>query len=152
MKIWVIFAQRNLIIAMVSRTELIILFDGGCPLCQREVSFLRLKDVSKSISFVDINSSSYKPELFSDISYREAMGSIHAIKASGEVIKNLDVFREAYRIVGLGWIYAPTTLPVLAPVFDKVYQLWAGWRLNLTCRPSLDRLCKLNDINAKQEI
>ncbi len=143
-------SQSNLIIAMVSKIKLIILFDGGCPFCQREVSFLRSKDVSNLISFVDINSSSYKPELFSDISYREAMGRIHAIKASGEVIKNVDVFREAYRIVGLGWIYAPTTLPVLAPVFDQVYKLWASWRLTLTCRPSLDQLCKLKDINANQ--
>ena len=137
---------------MVSKIKLIILFDGGCPFCQREVSFLRSKDFSSLISFVDINSSSYKPELFSDISYREAMGRLHAIKASGEVIKNLDVFREAYRIVGLAWIYAPTTLPVLSPILDKVYQLWARWRLALTCRPSLDQLCKLKDINAKKEV
>ena len=137
---------------IVTQTKLTLLFDGGCPLCQREVSFLRSKDVSSLISFVDINSSSYKPELFSDISYREAMGSIHAIKASGEVVKNVDVFREAYRIVGLGWIYAPTTLPVLAPVFDQVYKLWASWRLTLTCRPSLDQLCKLKGINAKKEV
>ena len=137
---------------MVSKIKLIVLFDGGCPLCQREVSFLSSKDVSSLISFVDINSSSYKPELFSDISYREAMGRLHAIKASGEVIKDLDVFREAYRIVGLGWIYAPTTLPVVAPVFDRVYQLWASWRLALTCRPTLDKLCKLKDINAKKEV
>ena len=152
MKIWLIFAQRNLIIAMVSKIKLIILFDGGCPLCQREVSFLRSKDVLNFISFVDINSSSYKPELFSDISYREAMGSIHAIKASGEVIKNVDVFREAYRIVGLGWIYAPTTLPVLGPIVDQVYQLWTRWRLTLTRRPSLDQLCKIKGINSREEV
>ena len=136
----------------MSKIKLTLLFDGECPLCKREVSFLRSKDGSKFISFVDINSPSYKPEFFSDISYRDAMGRIHAIKTSGEVLKDVDVFREAYRIVGLGWIYAPTTLPVLAPVFDQVYKLWASWRLTVTCRPSLDQLCKLKDINAKKEV
>ncbi len=135
---------------MVSPIKLIILFDGGCPLCQREVSFLRSKDVSSLISFVDINSTSYNPKLFNDISYRDAMGRIHAIKSSGEVLKDVDVFREAYRIVGLGWIYAPTTLPLLAPIFDQVYQLWARWRLTLTGRPSLDQLCKLKDLKAQK--
>ena len=37
-------------------TELTLLFDGGCPLCQREVSFLRSRDRLSKILFVDINS------------------------------------------------------------------------------------------------
>ncbi len=131
--------------------KLIILFDGGCPICQREVSFLRSKDVFRYLSFIDINSSSYKPEFFSDISYREAMGRIHAIKASGEVLKDVQVFREAYRIIGLGWVYAPTTWPVLGAFFDQVYAFWARWRLILTRRPSLEELCKLKDINANNK-
>ncbi len=135
----------------MSKFQLTILFDGGCPLCQREVSFLRSKDVLNSIFFVDINSPSYNPHFFSDISYRQAMGSIHAIKASGEVLKDVQVFREAYRIIGLGWIYAPTTWPVLASFFDKVYKIWAYWRLPLTGRPSLDQLCELRLINGKKK-
>ncbi len=131
----------------MSQIKLTLLFDGECPLCKREVSFLRSKDGSKFISFVDINSPSYKPEFFRDISYREAMGRIHAIKASGEVLKDVQVFREAYRIVGLGWIYAPTTWPVLGPIVDQLYEFWARRRLNLTNRPSLDQLCKLKDTN-----
>ena len=70
------------------------------------------------------------------------MGRIHAIKASGEVLKDVRVFREAYRLVGLGWVYAPTTWPVLGVVIDKFYRFWSRWRLPITCRPSLDQLCR----------
>ena len=86
----------------MTQTKLTLLFDGGCPLCQREVTFLRSRDFSNSISFVDIDSPDYSPDLYSGISYREAMGRIHAITSSGEVLKDVRVFREAYRLVGLG--------------------------------------------------
>ncbi len=74
------------------------------------------------------------------------MGRIHAITASGEVLKDVQVFREAYRLIGLGWVYAPTNWPVLSPMFDGFYRLWACWRLPLTRRPSLDQLCKNREL------
>ena len=87
--------------------------------------------------------------LYCGISYREAMGRIHAITSSGEVLKDVRVFREAYRLVGLGWVYAPTTWPVLGPLVDEFYRLWARWRLPFTRRPSLDQLCKLREFEKK---
>ncbi|MGA0997844.1 MAG: thiol-disulfide oxidoreductase DCC family protein, partial [Vulcanococcus sp.] len=43
-------------------TELTLLYDGGCPLCLREVNFLRKRDQHSRIGFVDINASDYSPE------------------------------------------------------------------------------------------
>ena len=132
----------TLIDLIVTYQKLTLLFDGGCPLCQREVSFLRARDSLACIAFVDIDSPEYNPDLYSGISYREAMGRIHAIASSGEVLKDIQVFREAYRLVGMGWVYAPTTWPVLGPLIDETYRLWARWRLPFTRRPSLDQLCR----------
>ena len=70
------------------------------------------------------------------------MGRIHAITAEGKVLRDVAVFREAYRLVGLGWLYAPTAWPLLGPLVEQAYALWAGWRLRLTGRPSLDQLCQ----------
>ena len=47
-----------------------------------------------------------------------------------------------YRLVGLAWVYAPTTWPVLGGLVDEFYRLWARWRLPFTRRPSLDQLCR----------
>ena len=69
--------------------------------------------------------------------------------AAGEVLKDVRVFREAYRLVGLGWIYAPTSWPVLGPLVDQIYRLWARWRLTFTFRPSLDQLCKARELCIK---
>ena len=135
----------------MTQTKLTLLFDGGCPLCQREVSFLRARDSLSNIAFVDIDSPDYNPDLYCGISYREAMGRIHAITSSGEVLKDVQVFREAYRLVGLGWIYAPTTWPLLGPTFDQLYRLWARWRLALTGRQSIDQLCQSRELSRRYD-
>ena len=130
----------------MTKAKLTLLFDGGCPLCLREVKFLRSRDTLENISFIDIDSPNYQPDLYSGISYKDAMGRIHAINESGEILKDVAVFREAYRLIGLGWIYAPTNWPILSSLIDQVYKLWAQWRLPLTRRSSLDQLCKEKEL------
>lgn len=125
-----------------SQAELTLLYDGGCPLCLREVSFLRRRDQHKRLAFVDVDAADYKPEAWAGISYRQAMARIHAIRPDGTVLTNVAVFREAYRLIGLGWLYTPTTWPVLGSAVDAAYGIWARFRLALTGRPSLDRLCQ----------
>ena len=126
--------------------QLTLLYDGGCPLCLREVKFLkgrdqRLHPSAPRLAFVDIDAAQYNPADHGDISYREAMGRIHALDAGGQVLRDVEVFREAYRLIGLGWLYRPTTWPLLKPLVDAAYGLWARWRLPLTRRPDLDQLC-----------
>ena len=121
--------------------DLTLLYDGGCPLCVREVRFLRSRDRDQRLAFVDIDASDYDPMAHGGIGYR-AMGRIHAIDGSGTVLRDVAVFREAYRLIGLGWIYRPTRLPLIAPLVDAVYGLWADRRLQITGRPDLDTLCR----------
>ena len=121
--------------------ELTVLFDGGCPLCVREVTFLRGRDRRGALGFVDIDALDYDPAPFQGISYEEAMGRIHAITASGEVLRDVAVFREAYRLIGLGWIYAPTRWPLIGTLADWAYRVWAARRLQVTGRQSLEVLC-----------
>ena len=73
----------------MTKAKLTLLFDGGCPLCLREVNFLRSRDTHENIRFIDIDSPNYQPELYSGISYKSAMGRIHAINKSGEIIKDI---------------------------------------------------------------
>jgi len=126
--------------------ELTLLYDGGCPLCLREVAVLRRRDQrlqpgAPRLAFVDIDALDYNPAAHGGITYREAMGRIHGLRADGTVLRDVEVFREAYRLVGLGWLYAPTAWPLLRPVVDGAYGLWARWRLPMTGRPELDQLC-----------
>ncbi|OUW28269.1 MAG: thiol-disulfide oxidoreductase, partial [Synechococcus sp. TMED169] len=107
--------------------DLTILFDGGCLLCLREVKTLkRLDNGAGHLAFIDIDQPDYDPELHQGISYRDAMGRIHAIAADGEVVTDVAVFRRAYSLVGWGWLYAPTRWPVIGSLADVLYRWWAS--------------------------
>jgi predicted DCC family thiol-disulfide oxidoreductase YuxK len=59
---------------MSSDWKVKLLFDGDCPLCMREVSFLRQKDAGRGIVvFVNIAELDYSPAEHGDISYEAAM-------------------------------------------------------------------------------
>ena len=121
--------------------ELTIFFDGVCPLCKREVDFLQSKNQKGALSFIDINTSDFSSDLKYGITYKQAMDRIHAMKSDGSVIKDIKVFQEAYSLIGLGWIYAPTKLPILDKFIEFIYGLWAKYRLKITFRPSIEKLC-----------
>ena len=115
-----------------------LLYDGECPLCLREVNFLRQRDAGRGIvAFVDIADDSYNSEDNGGVDYKTAMGRIHAVLPDGSVVKNVEVFRRVYEALGMGWIYAITKLPVIGAIADALYGIWADWRLKLTGRPDL---------------
>ena len=125
----------------MNTTKLTIFFVGGCPLCKREVDFLQSRNQKGYLSFIDINTSDFYLDLKYGISYKQAMERIHALKSDGSVIKDIKVFQEAYTLIGLGWIYAPTKLPIFDKFIEFIYGRWAKYRLKLTFRPSIEKLC-----------
>ncbi|MBW4524684.1 MAG: DUF393 domain-containing protein [Phormidium tanganyikae FI6-MK23] len=115
-----------------------LLYDSECPLCMREVNFLRKRDNDRGlVAFVDIADETYSAEANGGIDYETAMGRIHAVLPDGGTIKNVEVFRYVYEVLGMGWVYAITKIPVFGWLADKLYEIWADWRLVLTGRPNL---------------
>jgi len=118
-----------------------LLYDGDCPLCLREVNFLRKQDRGRGlVRFTDIAAPDYDPNQHGGVDYATAMGRIHGVLADGRVIQNVEVFRQVYEVLGIGWIYAPTGWPLVGPLVDGLYGVWANWRLALTGRPPLATL------------
>ncbi|MGA7934308.1 MAG: DUF393 domain-containing protein [Kovacikia sp.] len=129
--------QSRLLSALPS-WQIKLLYDGQCPLCLREVAFLQKRDAGRGlVEFVDIADDRYTPEANGGVDFETAMGRIHAVLPDGTVIKNVEVFRRVYEILGIGWIYAVTKLPMVGPLVDWLYEIWADWRLTLTGRPDL---------------
>ncbi len=120
-----------------------MLFDDACPLCRREVETLRRRDQGRGrLVFVDVDDPGYMAASHGGVSYGEAMGRMHAIHADGSVIRDGEVFRQAYALVDLGWLYAPSRWPLLRPLVEAIYGLWARRRLAITGRPPLQELCR----------
>lgn len=115
-----------------------LLYDGECPLCLREVNFLKQRDAGRGlVNFVDIAADDYTPKLHGGVDYETAMGRIHAVLPDGTIVKNVEVFRRVYTVLGMGWVYAITQIPLVGAIADAIYSVWARWRLRLTGREDL---------------
>ncbi len=73
----------------MNKAKLTIFFDGGCPLCKREVNFLQSKNQKGYLRFIDINSSDFPLDFVKGITYKQAMERIHALKSDGTLIKDI---------------------------------------------------------------
>ncbi|MCU0524520.1 MAG: DUF393 domain-containing protein [Elainella sp. Prado103] len=126
---------------MTPNWKIKLLYDSECPLCMREVNFLRRRDAGRGlVAFVDIADPNYNPAEHGGIEFATAMGRIHALLPDGSIIKNVAVFRRVYEVLGLGWVYAITQLPIVGALADALYGLWADRRLALTGRPDLETI------------
>ena len=123
------------------KQKLTFLYDGACPLCLRETNFLRKKDNLGYINFIDINNEGYKAINFKNISYEDAMSNLHGILQDGKVIIGIDVLSYAYELVGLGWIYFPSKIPIISQLLKLIYSFWAKYRLRITGRQNIQKIC-----------
>ena len=118
-----------------------VLFDGDCPLCVREVDFLRARDDGRGrLDLVDIASDAYDPRANRGVDFETAMATIHGITPEGDIITGIEVFERAYAAVGLGWVYAFAKYPALLRVANRVYDFWAERRLAVTGRPAIEEV------------
>lgn len=123
-----------------------ILIDGDCPLCKREARLLERMDKGQGrLRLVDIAAPDFDPRRFGT-TLDAVMGTIHGVKADGSLVTGVEVFRRAYDAVGWGWLLAWTGWPVLRPIVDAAYVVFAKYRLRLTGRKdacTTDGRCKL---------
>ena len=120
--------------------EFTLLYDGLCPICRREVAWLFVRNKFGRLGFQDINDTDFDPVLYGK-TLAELMAEIHGVYPDGRIIKGMSVFRATYNAVGLGWLLAPTGWPLLKPLFDLLYRLFAKYRLRLARLVISDMSC-----------
>jgi predicted DCC family thiol-disulfide oxidoreductase YuxK len=107
-----------------------LLYDGECPLCVREVKWLQRWNRSGHLAFEDFSGAGFDPARYAT-TREELMQAMHGVFPDGRMVRAVEAFREAYSLVGLGWLLAPTRWPVLRPIFDALYRVFARHRVRL---------------------
>jgi len=128
-------------------TILTLFYDGLCPVCAREMAFLRRRDRMGRLAFVDIAAAGFDPRPWG-LALPDLVGRMHAVDAQGRVIDGPEVFRRAYSAVGLGWLLAWTAWPGLRVLADLGYAAFARIRPRLS-RFRCDDRCDLAARKAK---
>ncbi|WP_417438485.1 thiol-disulfide oxidoreductase DCC family protein [Idiomarina sp.] len=108
-------------------SKLVIFFDGGCPLCVKEMRHLRKLDEQRKIQFENINEPDFN-QRYPAVDVVKANQYLHGQARSGEMIYGLDVTYAAWSQVGKGWMIAPLRWPVIRWFADKAYLFFARYR------------------------
>lgn len=105
-------------------------FDGGCPLCRREIGLMRRLDRRGAIAFLDLTSE----ETACPLDRAELLARFHAQEPGRPVVSGAAAFAAMWRAIpALAWAGHAARLPPLAWLLERGYRLW------LRVRPALQR-------------
>ena len=118
---------------MVMKQPVEVYFDGTCPLCRREINFMRRLDWNKRLEFVDVSDPT--AEEHCPIDRADLMERFHVRAASGRLESGAVAFAAMWRVM-------PLTMPFghLARIPPVLWGLERLYRVFLRLRPRLQRL------------
>ncbi len=109
--------------------KIIIWYDGGCPLCTREIALMRRLDKRRAIEFHDVS----PPDAVCPIDRQELLVRFHASE-DGVMLSGAAAFAAMWRAIPLlrplGWA---ARNQVILRLLERLYILF------LRVRPSLQR-------------
>ena len=110
-----------------------VFYDGQCPLCRREIGFLRRRDHKRRVVFTDIAESGFDAGSVGR-DQRELMARIHGRLPDGSLVEGVEVFRQLYGAVGFRRLVTLSRWPIIAQLLNTAYRLFARYRLRITGR------------------
>lgn len=93
------------------QTPLEVFYDGGCPVCSREIEFYRGRTGGGQVVWVDVTSAD-PATLGADLTHETAMARMHARRPDGTLASGAAAFGEIWRRTpGLRWLGRLVALP-----------------------------------------
>jgi predicted DCC family thiol-disulfide oxidoreductase YuxK len=112
---------------------LTVYFDGKCPICRREIDLMKIFNRRERLQFIDFSTSSYRPTDHG-LNQCDLGRVIHARWSDGTLISGVEVFRETWEAIGLGFLARITRLSGINTLLVKAYAWFAKNRLWLIKR------------------
>ena len=125
--------------------DLNLIIDGKCGICQWEKDNLRSLGADGKITFTDLEDD-YDAAAARNggVTYADGMAKITAVTRDGSILQGMEVFAACYERVGLGWIFAALEWPVVGPLIETAYNIFATVRTDITRGQSLEALIEAN--------
>ena len=118
-----------------------VFYDGDCPLCRREMHFLRRRNRRQQLRLTDICLPEFDAKSIGR-THEELMARIHGRLSDGTIVAGVEVFRQIYLALGWTWLVAVTRLPLIRQMLDVAYAIFARNRMRLTGRCT-DQTCSV---------
>ena len=118
-----------------------MLYDGGCPLCSKEVAHYKRRDKQSRVSWIDINADS-QPLAHYSISQEAAMKRLH-VTQDGQIVVGARAFAAVWsQLPGYRLIVPIVKLRPIMWLLDSVYSWFAEKRYasRISCKQSTHSL------------
>ncbi|MEM7259210.1 MAG: DUF393 domain-containing protein, partial [Pseudomonadota bacterium] len=103
-------------------------YDGGCPLCDREVAHYKRLDTANKVAWVDIdeNTAALKPH---GITLEAAMRRLHVTDRNGQLVTGAFAFHTLWReLPYYRWLARVVSPKFVLRALDVVYNRFAARR------------------------
>jgi len=112
----------------------IMFYDGGCPLCSREVKHYQRLDTAQRIQWVDISRDMSLLKACG-VSFETAMERLHVMYRDGRLLTGAYAFDAIWsELPYYRMLSAMLRFPGALTTLDKLYSSFARWRFQRRCR------------------
>ena len=119
----------------------LVFFDGGCPLCRREIAHYRRIDRTRRLRWVDASSERGTLSRHG-LSLEAAMAELHVLDGNGHWQRGIDAFLVIWQqLPAYRWLAKIITALGLRRPLAFAYRHFAAWRNRRRCG---DRGCAAN--------
>lgn len=117
-----------------ARYKPVVFFDGGCPMCRREIDHYRRIDQDGSLLWVDITREPLRVRSYG-LTVEQAMQRFHVLDGLGRWQTGVEAFLELWsHLRYYRWLASLLRALRLARTLEVIYRRWAGWRLRQRCK------------------
>ena len=105
-----------------------VYFDGGCPVCSREIGFYQRRAGGESLHWVDVTQAD-EAALGPGLSREAALARIHVRRADGTFVDGAAAFAEIWRgMPGLRWLGLVLAVPPFGAIAEFGYRIFLSAR------------------------
>lgn len=111
----------------------VVFFDGGCPLCHREIGHYRRVDRTGRLRWVDAAGEADSLAGYG-LSIEDAMAELHVLDEAGQWQRGVDAFLIIWNnLPAYRWLAKLVSVTGLHRPLRVVYRRFAAWRYRRRC-------------------